>query len=247
MTIDMVLGDALEFACAIPTKSLDYVITSPPYPGVKRWGPDWATDEAHEKFLFPVWKQCLRALKDGGTMIINIGNTKHLDNDAITSEFLHDYRMQFVNKIVWKKPVGVGGWPNTMLKTPYSTFYYPYWLWESIIMYSKGKPYQTKVEKLDIEAIRQAKLTGNVWQICGDSEYGKFSAFPERLIDWLVSLYTYPGATVYDPFMGVGTTPVVCAKLGRNFIGTEIDMKIFVEACDRLTKNNIKYAWSIYA
>ena len=42
--------------------------------------------------------------------------------------------------------------------------------------------------------------------------------------------------TVLDPFMGSGTTGVACAKLGRKFIGIEIEPKYFDIACKRIEK-----------
>lgn len=45
-----------------------------------------------------------------------------------------------------------------------------------------------------------------------------------------------PGETVLDPFMGSGTTGVACVKLGRKFIGIEIDEGYFQIACDRIRK-----------
>ena len=39
---------------------------------------------------------------------------------------------------------------------------------------------------------------------------------------------------VLDPFMGSGTTGVACAKLGRRFIGIEIDRQYFDIACERI-------------
>jgi DNA modification methylase len=42
--------------------------------------------------------------------------------------------------------------------------------------------------------------------------------------------------TILDPFMGSGTTGVACAKLGRKFIGIEIEPKYFDIACDRIEK-----------
>ena len=50
----------------------------------------------------------------------------------------------------------------------------------------------------------------------------------------LVSLFTNSGETVCDPFMGSGTTGVACAKLGRKFIGIEIDEGYFDIACKRI-------------
>jgi site-specific DNA-methyltransferase (adenine-specific) len=56
---------------------------------------------------------------------------------------------------------------------------------------------------------------------------------PEALLQELVSI-TLPGATILDPFMGSGTTGVACAKLGRKFIGIEIDEGYFDIACKRI-------------
>jgi DNA modification methylase len=42
--------------------------------------------------------------------------------------------------------------------------------------------------------------------------------------------------TILDPFMGSGTTGVACVKLGRKFIGIEIEPKYFDIACKRIQK-----------
>lgn len=58
---------------------------------------------------------------------------------------------------------------------------------------------------------------------------------PIRLMKWCIEQsQTTAGATVLDPFMGSGTTGVACAKLGRKFIGIEIEPKYFDIACKRI-------------
>ena len=52
-------------------------------------------------------------------------------------------------------------------------------------------------------------------------------------MDWLVQK-TY--GVVLDPFMGSGTTGVACARLGRRFIGVEIEPKYFDIACKRIER-----------
>ena len=51
---------------------------------------------------------------------------------------------------------------------------------------------------------------------------------------WAVALATIKGETVLDPFMGSGTTGVACVKLGRKFIGVEIEERYFDIACRRI-------------
>jgi site-specific DNA-methyltransferase (adenine-specific) len=55
---------------------------------------------------------------------------------------------------------------------------------------------------------------------------------PLPLMEWCVSRTR--GETVIDPFMGSGTTGVACVRLGRPFIGIEIDERYFDIACRRI-------------
>lgn len=57
---------------------------------------------------------------------------------------------------------------------------------------------------------------------------------PLGVIEPLLLVSTLPGASVLDPFMGSGTTGVACAKMGRRFIGIEIDEGYFEIACRRI-------------
>lgn len=57
---------------------------------------------------------------------------------------------------------------------------------------------------------------------------------PINLMLELVKLFTNPGETILDPFMGSGTTLVACAKIGRKGIGIELDEKYFDIACRRV-------------
>lgn len=57
---------------------------------------------------------------------------------------------------------------------------------------------------------------------------------PLALMRELVTLFTNPGETVLDLFMGSGTTGVACVQLGRSFVGIERDPKYFDIACRRI-------------
>lgn len=57
---------------------------------------------------------------------------------------------------------------------------------------------------------------------------------PIKLMTWLVHRASLVGETILDPFMGSGTTGVACVKLGRKFIGCEIDPGYFAIACKRI-------------
>lgn len=61
---------------------------------------------------------------------------------------------------------------------------------------------------------------------------------PLPLMMELVSLFSFPGETVCDPFAGSGTTGVACLALGRKFIGIEQDVGHFDAAVRRLEVAN---------
>ena len=62
------------------------------------------------------------------------------------------------------------------------------------------------------------------------------AVFPVALPEHLLKSFTKTGETAVDPFMGSGTTGVACVKLGRKFIGIEIDEGYFNIACERIRK-----------
>jgi DNA modification methylase len=59
---------------------------------------------------------------------------------------------------------------------------------------------------------------------------------PKPVLFWtkLVQVASVDGETVFDPFMGSGTTGVACARLGRRFVGIEIEPRYFDIACRRI-------------
>ena len=59
---------------------------------------------------------------------------------------------------------------------------------------------------------------------------------PLALMRWCVARLPIDSNVILDPFMGSGTTGVACVKLGRKFIGIEIDEGYFDIACERIRK-----------
>ena len=78
----------------------------------------------------------------------------------------------------------------------------------------------------------------NVW--CQDNcksiyeRTGHPAQFPEQLVKDHILSWSNEGDTVLDPFMGSGTTGVVCKDLNRNFIGIEISEEYYEIAKDRI-------------
>jgi site-specific DNA-methyltransferase (adenine-specific) len=57
---------------------------------------------------------------------------------------------------------------------------------------------------------------------------------PIEVMEWCIRQLPDDAETILDPFMGSGTTGVACAKMGRKFIGIELDPGYFEIACKRI-------------
>jgi len=58
----------------------------------------------------------------------------------------------------------------------------------------------------------------------------------EKPVQLMQAFVEWTSGTVFDPFMGSGTTGVACVRTGRSFVGIEIDEGYFDIACERIRK-----------
>ena len=223
-------GDCLEVMQTLKSESMDCVITSPPYPGVNSmWGElfkDENFEKAHE-FLDCVWDECLRLLRPGCKLIINIANTKrspYLTNVARVHWWARK-KMEPKGEIIWNKGYGQAG-------TAWGSFRSPADLaladqHEYILVFRKfGKrPKPKTFEKIDLKDFKSWRNT--MWNIppAKASLVGHVAPFPVQIPSRLIILYTFTGETVLDPFNGSGTTGEACIRLHRSYIGIEIEKK----------------------
>jgi len=77
----------------------------------------------------------------------------------------------------------------------------------------------------------------NCWGIKRGKKISKDhgATFPEELVTKVVESFTHVGDTILDPFMGTGTTGVVCGNLNRKFIGIELSKNYFKLSKQRIT------------
>jgi site-specific DNA-methyltransferase (adenine-specific) len=74
-----------------------------------------------------------------------------------------------------------------------------------------------------------------VWRITSRPFHGAhFAPFPEALVETPILAGSPIGGLVLDPFMGVGTTALVAQRLGRHFVGIELNGEYITLAKGRL-------------
>ncbi len=112
----------------------------------------------------------------------------------------------------------------------YGLCYRPiYWLNSDYVCPEKIKVASARQTKYnDKRASKGGKMPSNVWEfprVCGTfRERRKHcpTQLPEALVDRIVQGHCIPNGRVLDPFIGSGTTPIVCQRLGLNCVGIDI-------------------------
>jgi modification methylase len=241
----LLIGDARNFD---PSKiePVHLVVTSPPYWTIKDYGtPDqigFGQDlKDYLKSLRRIWRNCYGALVPGGRMAVNVGD-QYLRgvkgrpyqivpvHSLVVNDLMCDNeaRFDFLGSIVWRKvsTTNTSGGASVMGSYPFPRSVYPCFENEFIALFRKPgeaprpAPARKELGRLSLEEWRD--LTQGVWTIPGARARQHPAAFPEAIPSRLIRMFTFPGETVLDPFVGQGTTMRAAASLGRNSVGVEI-------------------------
>lgn len=232
----------------IKEKTIDCILTSPPYNMTKRKGgfsdtgrydvyQDWMTEEEYVKFSIELFNKFDEVVKQNGTILYNLSFSK--ENGALpyitVSEISKNTPWVVVDTIVWEKTNALPS-PADMRhssrkceliyvfarKTEKETFNrYPG-------ISSVGKNGQTYYHTYDniIKAKNNDTKTTKLNQ----------ATYSSDLCIQLLNLYTQINDIVYDPFMGTGTTANACVIRNRKYIGSEISLQQCEYANQRINK-----------
>lgn len=235
-------GDSEAVLSGIPDNSVDLIFTSPPY----NFGLDYAGNESDaghwEKYfakLEAVWDQCIRVLKHGGRIGVNV---QPLYSDYVPSH--HFVSQHFIRRgciwkgeIIWEKNnynckyTAWGSW-----KSPASP--YLKYSWEFIELFCKGSLRKDGAPAdADISADDFKKWVYGKWSIAPErnmKELGHPAMFPVALAERMIQLFSFRGDVVLDPFVGAGTTCVAAKQLGRRYVGIDISEDYCAAAKKRL-------------
>ncbi|MBC6440720.1 MAG: site-specific DNA-methyltransferase [Rhodospirillales bacterium] len=243
-----ILGDCLEVAPYIAKNSVDMLFLDPPYNLNKRFG-----DRSFTKGPVKQYTEWLGGILDALLPAVKPNGTVYICSDWYTSTSVFvaaSERLNVINRITWEREKGRGAknnWKNSC---------------EDIWFCVTGKDYtfnidQVKVRRKVIAPYRNGNGTPKDWQENDDGNYRDthpsnlwaditipFWSMPEntdhptqkseKLIAKLMLASTNPEDLVLDPFLGSGTTSVVAKKLGRHFIGVELEEEYALLAEKRL-------------
>jgi len=250
----IIIGDSRKMI-EVEDKSIDLVVTSPPYWHIKDYGaPEQIGygQSLHEylKDLYRVWKECFRVLKPGRRLCINIGDQfarsiiygrykiipLHAEFIAQCEEIGFDY----MGSIIWQKKTTMNttGGANVMGSYPYPPNGMVEIDYEFILIFKKPG----KSPKIQKDVKEKSKLTKEEWKeyfyghwyFGGARQIEHEAMFPEELPKRLIKMFTFVGDTVLDPFLGSGTTVKAALNLSRNAIGYEINEKFLDVIKDKL-------------
>jgi len=251
----VVTGDCLEILKALDPKSIDVVVTSPPYNiGVAyRSYDDRRPAASYLAWLTQIGEQIARVLKDDGSFFLNVGGTNA--DPWIAMDVAAAFRSLFTlqNNIVWAKSVSVGNDTVGHFK-PITSRRYLNNNHESIFHFTKtgavevdrlavGVPYKDKSNIARWGHTQDKRCAGNVWFIpykTVRSKAQKFdhpAGFPVALAERCIKLHGGEDPVVLDPFLGAGTTLVAAENLGLTGIGIELDKDYAATAVKRLKAN----------
>jgi len=228
-------ADCLEFMKEMPDKSVDLILTDPPY---NMTACKWDKEIDLEK----LWQELLRISKNK-TPIISTAS------QPFTSILVMSNLKKFKHEWIWQKAVG----------SNFATLkYQPMKEHESILVFCKTIPnyypqleirkgsgkqrsqYQYKSNTISGEAINKLKTnrSGEKYdenkrfpssvQFFNNREKGRGlhpTQKPVALLGYLIRTYSKENDLILDPFVGSGTTCVAAKMLNRNYIGIEISEK----------------------
>ena len=227
--IDLRHGDCLDVIDDLITSGIvvDAIVTSPPYNiGEMRsnttkhcsYANNNMKEEEYQNWQIEFLNKCFKILSPTGSLFYN-HKVRIRDGVAI-----HPLEWIFKSNFILKQEIT---WNMKKSANCDKMRFFPF---------SERLYWMTKDSKIKIN---NKKRLSDVWDCVPTSrrkDTGHIAVMPEQIA--LNCLEALDDGLVLDPFMGTGTTGVVCKSLGRDFIGIEQDDTYFGIAKERIENTN---------
>jgi len=256
-------GDALTVLRRLPDQSVQAIVTSPPYWGLRDYdnpnqiGLESTLPQFLNSLCF-IFREARRVLRDDGVFWLNIGDgytsgnrgwrAPDKKNPARAMGVRPDTPMGLKPKdligVPWRLAFALqdDGWYvradivwNKPNAMPESVKDRPTRAHEYLFMLSKSEKYYYDRQAILEENGRNCR---SVWNIHTQGFPGAhFATFPPKLIEPCIKASTRPGDIVLDPFFGSGTVGIVAKALGRHYAGIELNPDYVALSVERLRAN----------
>ena len=252
LDVELILGDCKDELKKLKTNSVDLIFTSPPYADSRNKTYGGIKPNLYVEWFLPITKELLRVLKPSGTFILNIKEKViNGERHTYVIELILEMRKQgwlWTEEFIWhKKNCYPGKWPNRFRDAWERLLQFneqrKFNMYQEDVMIPMGDWAKSRLRNLsetdrerDNSKVgsgfgknishwigRKKAYPSNVLHMsteCGNKNHS--AAFPKRLPEWFIKLFTKEGDTVLDPFMGSGTTIIAAKEMKRNSIGIEI-------------------------
>ncbi len=237
----IICGDSQNVLQKLPNNCIDLVFTSPPY----NFGMEYeSSDDDHNwdayfKKLFRILDECIRVLKYGGRLVINVQPlfSDYIPSHHLISQHLLRRKLIWKGEVLWEKNnynckyTAWGSWKSP--SNPYLKY-----TWEFIEIFCKGAMKKTgDKDNIDISADEFKEWVVAKWSVSPERKMKKYdhpAMFPEKLAERVFKLFSYKHDIILDPFNGAGTTTAVAKKLDRRFLGIDTSEQYCKTARSRL-------------
>ncbi len=212
MSVQLYLGDCLDFMRTLPAGSVDAVVTDPPYGIGFKYATHDDTADGYGKWLWSVLSEAERICSPGSPIFV----WQAMPNVRSFAEwFPRDWRIFAACKnFVQMRPTAM-----------------QYSFDPVIVWWTPGDIWSAGTLSRDWH-VGNTSPSSRMHGL--DNVKDHPCPRPLGQVRHIVEQWVRPGATVLDCFMGSGTTGVACVQTGRNFIGCEIDPGYFEIAQRRI-------------
>ena len=175
-------------------------------------------EKMYQEWMIEVINELHRVIMPDGSIFFNHKPRRHNNQARLPTEFIHKTNARIYQLIIWNRKNS----PNIRKDHLLPNTEHIYWL-------SKDKP---KTFRGNIDP----KYLGEIWDISPQRQTIHPAPFPAQLVENCVLLTTQPDDIVLDPFNGIGTTTTTAQKLGRKYIGYDLDEKYIAIAKESVTR-----------
>lgn len=242
-----IIGDIFDVADKIPDKTIDLLIADPPYNLGKVFG-DTKFKKMHvpdyEKFTRNWIEKIIHSLKDTASIYICCDWKTSL----IIGRILEDYFI-INNRITWQREKGRGSqknWKNCMEDIWFASVSKNFTFNADAVKQRRKvlAPYRIDGKPKDWIETQNGNFRDTYpsnfwddisipyWSMRENTDHPTQKS--EKLLAKLILASSNPGDVILDPFLGSGTTSVAAKKLGRRYIGVELEPKYCALAEKRL-------------